>query len=104
MADSPQSNSQSSPVDPGTVKYLRWLVTILTATMVLGFIVIVVLFVIRFSDAFGPELPEVITLPDGSQPLAFTQGAGWYAVVTKEDQILIYDRETGDLRQTLQIE
>ncbi len=72
--------------------------------MVLGFIVIVVLFVIRFSDAFGPELPDEITLPDGSTPLAFTQGGDWYAVVTQEDQILIFDRESGALRQTIQVE
>ncbi|MEL6312896.1 MAG: DUF6476 family protein, partial [Pseudomonadota bacterium] len=97
MADSPHP----SPVDPGTVKYLRWLVTILTATMVLGFIVIVVLFVIRFSDAFGPELPDEIVLPDGSTPVAFTQGGDWYAVVTKDDQILIFDRESQELRQTI---
>ena len=100
MADSPHP----SPVDPGTVKYLRWLVTILTATMVLGFIVIVVLFVIRFSDAFGPELPDEIILPDGSTPVAFTQGGDWYAVVTKDDQILIFDRESRELRQTIQVE
>ncbi|MEL6118894.1 MAG: DUF6476 family protein [Pseudomonadota bacterium] len=100
MADSPHP----SPVDPGTVKYLRWLVTILTATMVLGFIVIVVLFVIRFSDAFGPELPDEIVLPDGSTPVAFTQGGDWYAVVTKDDQILIFDRESQELRQTIQVE
>ncbi|MEL6433548.1 MAG: DUF6476 family protein [Pseudomonadota bacterium] len=100
MADSPHP----SPVDPGTVKYLRWLVTILTATMVLGFIVIVVLFVIRFSDAFGPELPDEIVLPDGSTPVAFTQGGDWYAVVTKDDQILIFDRESQELRQIIQVE
>ena len=100
MADSPHP----SPVDPGTVKYLRWLVTILTATMVLGFIVIVVLFVIRFSDAFGPELPDEIILPDGSTPVAFTQGGDWYAVVTKDDQILIFDRESQELRQIIQVE
>ena len=72
--------------------------------MVLGFIVIVVLFVIRFSDAFGPELPDTITLPDGSEPLAFTQGGDWYAVITEDDRILIYDRDSGELRQTIQIE
>ncbi len=86
------------------VKYLRLLVTILTATMVIGFIVIVVLFVTKFSDAFGPKLPDVITLPDGAKPLAFTQGSNWYAVVTKDDQVLIFDRKTGVLRQTLQID
>ncbi|MEL7279919.1 MAG: DUF6476 family protein [Pseudomonadota bacterium] len=99
MADSPQT----SPVDAGTVKYLRWLVTILTATMVLGFIVIVVLFVIRFSGTSALELPDTITLPDGSTPLAFTQGTDWYAVVTQEDQILIFDRESGDLRKSIDV-
>ena len=103
--DSPMAdNPQTSPVDPGTVKYLRLLVTILTATMVLGFLVIVVLFVIRFSDAFGPKLPNTITLPDGSSPQAFTQGGDWYAVVTDDNQILIFDRESGELRQTITIE
>ena len=86
------------------MKYLRILVTVLTATMILGFIVIVVLFVIRFSDAFGPKLPDVITLPDGATPTAFTKGADWYAVVTSDDRILIFDLDSGELRQTLQVE
>jgi len=97
-------NSHEQPVDAGTVKYLRILVTVLTATMILGFIVIVVLFVIRFSDAFGPELPDVITLPDGTTPTAFTKGADWYAVVTSDDQILIFDLDSGELRQTIEVE
>ncbi len=100
MAENPNSN----PVDAGTVKYLRILVTVLTATMILGFIVIVILFVIRFSDAFGPELPSEIVLPDGTKPAAFTQGGDWYAVVTQDDQILIFDRQTGQLKQTIQID
>ncbi|RKF14838.1 hypothetical protein D6850_08165 [Roseovarius spongiae] len=103
MNDTPQPQ----PVDAGLVRYLRLLVTILTATMVIGFIVIVVLFVTRFSDAFGPEppdLPETIALPDGAAPLAFTQGGDWFAVVTTEDEVLIFDRATGELRQTIAIE
>ncbi|MES2968886.1 MAG: DUF6476 family protein, partial [Pseudomonadota bacterium] len=34
---------------------------------------------------------------------AFTQGAGWFAVVTADDRILIFDRANGTLRQTIQI-
>ena len=98
MEENPQ------PVDPATVKYLRLLVTILTATMILGFLVIVVLFVIRFSDAFGPELPKAIALPDGTKASAFTQGGDWYAVVTTDNQILIFDRDSGKLRQTIILE
>ena len=99
--DDMNETPQPGPVDPATVKYLRLLVTILTGTMVVGFIVIVVLFVIRFSDAFGPKLPDVITLPDGAEPAAFTQGGDWYAVVTEDDRILIYDRDSGELRKTI---
>ena len=85
------------------VKYLRLLVTILTGTMILGFIVIVVLFVIKFSDAFGPKLPDVITLPNGTTASAYTRGDGWYAIVTTDDQILIYDADTGTIRQSIEI-
>lgn len=98
------------PVDAGTVKYLRILVTVLTVTMVLGFIIIVVLFVIRFSDAFGSgapdplSVPAAIALPEGAVPAAFTRGPDWYAVVTGDGRILIYDAETGALRQEIAVE
>ncbi|MEL6377717.1 MAG: DUF6476 family protein, partial [Pseudomonadota bacterium] len=91
------------PVDPGLVKYLRLLVTALTSVMIIGFVVIVFLFVTKFSEAFGPKLPDQITLPDGTVPSAFTRGDGWYAVVTGENEILIFNDETGELRQTIQI-
>ena len=94
-------NLDPQPVDPGLVKYLRLLVTVLTVTMIVGFIVIVVLFVTKFSDAFGPELPDQITLPDGTEATAFTQGDTWYAIVTADQKILIYDRETGALTKTI---
>ncbi|WP_397543274.1 DUF6476 family protein [Roseovarius salis] len=99
MAEDPETR----PVDAGTVKYLRVLVTMLTVTMILGFIVIVVLFVIRFSDVFGPDLPDEISLPDGTTPVAFTKGDDWYAVVTGDDRILIFDLESGALRQTIAV-
>ena len=85
------------------MKYLRLLVTVLTATMILGLLVIVVLFVIRFSSG-GPALPDTIALPDGAEAQAFTQGDDWYAVVTSDDRILIFDRTSGRLRQTIAIE
>ncbi|MEO0751304.1 MAG: DUF6476 family protein, partial [Pseudomonadota bacterium] len=36
--------------------------------------------------------------------MAFTQGDDWYAVVTEDDQILIFDRDSGTLRQTITVE
>ncbi len=77
--------------------------TVLTATMIFGLLVVIGLLVIRFSGK-APDLPDVITLPDGETAVAFTQGADWYAIVTQANQILIFDRTTGALRQTVEIE
>lgn len=100
MNDDPEPQ----PVDPAMVKYLRLLVTILTITMIAGFLVIVSLFVTRFSGTPGPDLPDAIDLPANTSATAFTQGQGWYAVVTDDDRILIYDRAGGALRQTINLE
>lgn len=87
-----------------TLKYLKWLVTGLTVTMILGFLTIVALFVMRFTEMNRAELPDTITLPDGARATAFTRGEGWFAVVTENDEILIYSRVTGNLRQRIRIE
>ncbi|MBS9717870.1 DUF6476 family protein [Pseudohalocynthiibacter aestuariivivens] len=92
---------------PANLKFLRLLVTVLTGTMIAGLVIIIALFVIRFSEkpvAQSAPLPEAITLPDGTTATAFTQGRDWYAVVTASDEILIFDRTSGTLRQTIRIE
>jgi len=91
---------------PGNLKFLRILVTILTATMIVGLLTVVTLLVMRLSDAPAPllGLPEAMTLPEGAKAQAFTQGGDWYAVVTDQDQILIFDRASGALKQTVDVE
>lgn len=76
--------------------------TVLTATMIGGLFIIIVLFVIRFSDR-PMILPENLVLPSNATAIAFTQGPDWYAIVTDQDQILIYDRASGAVRQTVDI-
>lgn len=76
--------------------------TVLTGVMIAGIVGILGLIWHRYSNAQAP-LPEVITLPDGARATAYTQGADWYAVVTAADEILIFDRATGKLRQTMRI-
>ena len=49
----------------------------------------------------GPLSVEQVTLPDGATASAFTIGTDWFAVVTEDDQILIFDQVTGTLRQTV---
>ena len=66
---------------------MRILVTVLTATMILGLLTIVVLFVIKFmgSTTAPLELPDEITLPAGENALAVTQGLNWVGVVTTDE-------------------
>jgi len=94
-------------VSPATLKFLARLVTVLTATMILGLLVIVGLLVTRFwtepDPTVLPALPGSITLPEGARATAFTQGGEWYAVVTSDGRILVFDRETGTLRQEVEI-
>ncbi|MCU0911680.1 MAG: DUF6476 family protein [Rhodobacteraceae bacterium] len=92
--------------DAGLVRYLRRLVTALTVTMIAGLLVLIALIVIRFREPpVAPvlPLPDAVTLPEGVRAMAFTQGAGWFAVVTDDDRILIFDRAGGTLRQTVEI-
>lgn len=107
MDDTPDI-TPGSPIDAGTLKFLKVLVTVLTATMIIGVVTIIVLIVIRVPTAIRMvadqvPVPDVITLPGGSVATAFTQGAGWYAVVTKSNEILIFNRSNGSLRQTIKI-
>ncbi|WP_290686768.1 MULTISPECIES: DUF6476 family protein [unclassified Haematobacter] len=89
---------------PPSLRFLKLLVTVLTATLIIGVLTIVVLLVTRLPRAAAPPpLPETVTLPDGTTPIAFTQGTDWYAVVTAENEILIFDRATGALRQRVEI-
>jgi len=98
MNDAPLPESE-----PRNLRFLRLLVTVLTATMIFGLLTIVALFV-SFPGGSAPvPLPEAITLPDGSTAAAFTRGPDWYAIVTTDDEILIYDAAKNTLRQRVKI-
>ena len=86
-----------------TLRFLRRLVTTLTATMILGVLAIVTLLVIRLQTPAGPALPPTIALPDGVSATAYTQGTGWIAVVTDTDEILIYDPDGHTIRQRIYV-
>jgi hypothetical protein len=99
MSDSPEPR----PIDEGLLRFLKLLVTVLTGVMIVGVVVVIFLLVTRFTSK-PPALPDEITLPDGAKATAFTQGNQWFAVVTDDDRILIYDRLTGQLKQTITVE
>jgi Family of unknown function (DUF6476) len=76
---------------------------LLTAVMIGGVLITFALIVIRLSDR-TPTLPEDITLPNGASAQAVTIGSNWYAVVTDDNRILIFDKTTGKLRQSVSLE
>lgn len=90
------------PALPPHLRRLARLVTVLTVTMIAGFAVLIAALLLRL-NAEGPELPREVTLPEGATAVAFTQGTDWFAVVTADDRILVYDRLTGRLRQEVAI-
>lgn len=94
---------EQGPVSEGNLRFLKGLVTVLTLTMIGGLIAVFAVIVIRFPSASLPVLPETITLPEGVVAEAVTFGADWIAVVAGA-QILVFDRATGALRQTVTLE
>ncbi|KIC46159.1 DUF6476 family protein [Tateyamaria sp. ANG-S1] len=94
-----------TPELPANLTFLRRLVTVLTIIMIGGVVTVVALLVIRLNaDPALLPLPDQVTLPGGTRATAFTIGSDWYAVVTEDDQILIFDQVTGTLRQTIDVQ
>ncbi|MBJ6370590.1 DUF6476 family protein [Sedimentitalea arenosa] len=94
--------SEPAP-EPANLRFLRRLVTTLTAVMILGLLVIVSLLVIRFWTEKPPvmPLPDQITLPEGKRAISVTYGPGYFVVVTEDDRILVFDAVSGDITQTI---
>ena len=87
---------------PPSLKFLRQLVTVLTAVMIVGVVTVVVLLVIQLRTP-QTNFPDTLIIPDGAKVTAFTTGKDWHAVVTAEDQILILNQD-GTVRQTIQVQ
>ena len=90
---------------PPQLRFLKLLVTVLTATMIGGLVIVIFLLVTRLPGGSAAilVLPDQITLPSGAKPLAFTVGPGWIAVVTDASDILIFDIVTGAQQQVLHV-
>ncbi|MDX2483668.1 MAG: DUF6476 family protein [Pseudodonghicola sp.] len=99
----PLPQSDDAVPEPGPLRLLRLLVTTLTVVMIVGVVVVVGLLVTRLSGR-TPPLPDHITLPDGAKAQAVTMGPGWYAIVTDDQRILIFDATSGNLRQSVKID
>lgn len=96
---------RSEEVLPPWLRALRALVMGLMVVMIGGVITVVWLLVTRLPGgeaSLPPVLPASMTLPAGARALAVTFGAGWVAVVTDQNHILIFD-DAGALRQDVPV-
>ncbi|MEL6549740.1 MAG: DUF6476 family protein [Pseudomonadota bacterium] len=104
MADDPQEDPNLSPGDAANLRFLRRLVTILTATMILGVIIIITLLVIRLTDApRSIPAPAQLALPEGTRVIAITQTAENILVVTEAQNLLIFDASGTELIRAIQL-
>ena len=86
---------------PKNLRFLQRLVTMLTASMIVGILVIVTLLVIKIRSE-DLNFPNNLLLPDGTKPVAFTQTKDWYSVVTEDNDILIYKND-GTLFKSIKV-
>ncbi|WP_170557898.1 DUF6476 family protein [Ruegeria atlantica] len=91
------------PQETPQLRLLRRMVMLLTAVMIGGVLLTFALIVIRLSDR-TPTLPDQIELPNGAKAQAVTIGSNWYAVVTDDNRILIFDKTTGKQRQEIAVQ
>jgi hypothetical protein len=86
---------------PPGLRFLRQLVTVLTVVMIVGVVLIAALLVIRLNQP-TLAIPDQIILPAGTIAVSYTQTQNWFAVVTDENKILIFDLN-GQLTQEVDV-
>ena len=86
------------------MRYLKWLVTALSVTMIAGFIVLVTVVVMRFNQsAPGPAFPDSLALPAGVTAEAVTRGPDYLLVVGTEGRVFVFSPDGQHVRQEIQI-
>jgi len=95
------NNTPDNEALPPSLRLLKWLVIVLTATMIVGVLTVVGLLVTRMPRIAPPlTMPAELTLPDGASAVAVTMGRDFIAVVTEDDRIMIFGPD-GALRQEI---
>ncbi len=86
------------------MRYLKWLVTALSVTMIVGFIVLVTVVVMRFNQGTAPTAwPDTLALPEGVTAEAVTRGADFLLVVSDDGRVLVFSPDGQVLRQEIDI-
>lgn len=87
-------------VEPANLRFLRRLVTVLTATMIFGLVAIFTVLVIRLQTP-TQVFPDTIALPEGAAIQSLTTADGYLLVVTHDNRVLIYSPDGQTIRQEI---
>lgn len=94
-------DDQIPPEEAKHLIFLRRLVTVLTAVMIVGVVLIVLLLAIRLNAPAAPSFPEMLALPDGVTPLAVTRGPDFLLVVGQDGRTFVLDPTGSEIRQEI---
>ena len=60
--------------------------------MIIGILTIAALLAFKLRSE-NTNFPHMLSLPDGTKPVAFTQTKDWYSIITDANEILIYKND-----------
>ena len=101
MDEAPEDKGAEAAGWPRDLRFLKTLVTVLTAVMIAGVITIVALLVIRLNAETRAVLvhPEVYALPAGVGTLGYSLHDGRAILVGDDGVIRVFDAASGALLQ-----
>ena len=88
--------------DLAKIQFLRRMVTVLTIVTICCIVIITTVIVLHFVRS-PVTVPSHITLPNGISPSNVTISSNWIGVLTDGNLFLLFDRVTGELKQTITI-
>lgn len=102
MDDTPETDETALPPD---LRFLKGLVTVLTAIMILGVLAIVALLVIRLNADTQALLvhPELFALPEGAATLSYSLVGDSVVIVTDDEMIRVFDAINHELVQEMPV-
>ncbi|MEM1273568.1 MAG: DUF6476 family protein [Pseudomonadota bacterium] len=98
-----QPSDEDAPTLPRDLRFLKGLVTVLTAVMIFGVITIIALLVIRLNSPAPPVLvhPELFDLPAGVQTVGYSVLGNRVVIITDDGVIRVFDASDRALLQEM---
>ena len=102
----PTAHHPKGPEEPANLRLLRILVTTLTATMILGIALVVILLAVRLNAPRSGVFADIdqITLPDHVQATAVTQTETEVLVVGSDGKLYIFPAGSKAPRKIIALE